>query len=77
MELALLLKPLVVPAYVGFVAAVHWILFRIIPDSRFKAFLLKPRDGTSYESPKETLLVLAIFLGGLAGLVTWFVWSLK
>ena len=58
-EIALLVKPIVLPLFFfGVVAPVAWVLYRLFPNGRLKVFLFKVRDG-----PEATWRDRAVMIG--------------
>ena len=61
--IAILIKPIVLPIFfLGVVAPVAWVLFRLFPNGRLKVFLFKVRDGPEATWRDRTVMIGAAVL---------------
>lgn len=77
-EIAILIKPLVAPVFYALVTApIMWVLFRVIPNGKWKVVLFKVRDGpeaTPHDRAVQLWAAIAAnaLLWTWAGIVAWY-----
>jgi len=74
--IAAFLKPLIFPLFLMIVVApIVWLLYKIIPTSRFKVFLFKVRgESDSIETSKEKTISRILLIGIIIAFYIFLFW---